>query len=128
MGCNIGRSHKITIHSIQSKVSTWKNNQCFCIKQNEKIKYQKEIIPQYYNKISKLNIIKILDYLSYDEIKEIGKINRKFNFIVQTNNMLFVKFFRRKSSIEDNKFNLKNFGSFSELQNVNTSYGLVSNI
>ena len=128
MGCNIGRSHKITIHSIQSKVSTWKNQQSFCVKKKDYIKYQKEAIPQYYNKISKLNIIKILDYLSYDEIKEIGKINRKFNFIVQTNNMLFVKFFRRKSSIEDNKFNLKNFGSFSELQNVNTSYGLVSNI
>ncbi len=128
MGCNIGKKHKITIHSIQSKAPTWKNQQCFCVKKKDYIKYHKEEIPQYYNKISKLNLIKILDYLSYDEIKEMGKINRKFNFIIQTNNILFVKFFRRKSSIEDNKFSLKNIGSFSELQNVNTSYGLVSNI
>ena len=42
--------------------------------------------------------VKIIDFLSYKDLKEVGKINRNFNRLVKTNNVL-VKFFKKQNSI-----------------------------
>ena len=96
-----------------------------------------EIIPKnkIINKISQNNWLKILNYLSFSDLKELGKVNRIFNSYVKHKEIL-VKFFRRTKSISSdnsnkikyqkrnsdfNKRNLQNFLSFSVLQN-NTKY------
>ncbi len=96
-----------------------------------------EIIPKnkIINKISQNNWLKILNYLSFSDLKELGKVNRIFNSYVKHKEIL-VKFFRRTKSISSdnsnkikyqkrnsdfNKRNLQNFLSFSVLQN-NTNY------
>ena len=74
----------------------------------------------------------IIDYLSYNEIKEIGKINKTFNRIVKQNEIL-IKFFKKRNS--DSKQSIKNsniksntlkFISFSLLRNSSVISGITS--
>ncbi len=106
------------------------------IKKNENISIK--IIPpeiiqknKILHKISQNNWLKILNFLSFSDLKELGKVNRIFNYYVKQKEIL-VKFFRRtKSTCTDNssikkyqnrnsdfnKKTLQNFLSFSVLQN-----------
>ena len=70
--------------------------------------------------------------LSYNEIKEIGKINKTFNRIVKQNEIL-IKFFKKRNS--DSKQSIKNsniksntlkFISFSLLRNSSVISGITS--
>ena len=69
--------------------------------------------------------------LSYNEIKEIGKINKTFNRVVKQNEIL-IKFFKKRNSdykqnnINFIKSNTYNFISFSILRNSTVVSGLVS--
>ena len=75
--------------------------------------------------------VKIIDYLSFNEIKEIGKINKTFNRVVKQNEIL-IKFFKKRNSdykqnnINFIKSNTYNFISFSILRNSTVVSGLVS--
>ncbi len=75
--------------------------------------------------------VKIIDYLSFNEIKEIGKINKTFNRVVKQNEIL-IKFFKKRNSdykqnnINFIKSNTYNFISFSLLRNSTVVSGLVS--
>ena len=123
------RSKKIYINSSYKckKSSTWKNINKLSINKNYVSSDKNRIQPKFFNKIGKVNCINIMNFLSYNDIKEIGKINRKFNFMIRTNNIL-VKFFRRKSSLNEKSFNgIVKYGSFSELQNISTTYNQEKN-
>ena len=64
--------------------------------------------------------VKVIDFLSYNELKEVGKVNRKFNMLVKNNNVL-VKFFKKKNTEYDNIIdNIISFDSFSQLQKYET--------
>lgn len=52
-------------------------------------------------KVSQLSWLNIIDYLNYTDIKEVGKTNKMFNYLVRQNSVL-IKFFKRK------KTNMKN--------------------
>ena len=75
--------------------------------------------------------VKIIDFLSFNEIKEIGKINKTFNRVVKQNEIL-IKFFKKRNSdykqnnINFIKSNTYNFISFSLLRNSTVVSGLVS--
>jgi hypothetical protein len=75
--------------------------------------------------------VKIIDYLPYNEIKEIGKINKTFNRVVKQNEILIKFFKKRNSSCVGNKSvksgiksNTNKFLSFSVLRNST----IVSNV
>ena len=123
MGCNVMKRRNITINSNvkYKKTSTWNSINRFNI--DKKFECEQNVIKiNYFNTIKKDNCINIINFLSYNDLKEIGKVNRKFNFMIKTNNIL-VKFFRRKSSFNEKIMNrIINYRSFSELQNISTIY------
>ena len=51
---------------------------------------------EYKNFISQNNWLNILDFLNYAEIKEVGKTNKLFNYLVKQNQIL-IKFFKKKN-------------------------------
>ena len=62
---------------------------------------------------------KILDFLSYQDLREVGKVNKKLNSLVKSNEIL-LKFFKNK---EEDICNYKqSFDSFSQLKNSNYSF------
>jgi hypothetical protein len=61
---------------------------------------------------------KILDFLSYQDLKEVGKVNKKLNSLVKSNEIL-LKFFKNKE--DDISYN-KSFDSFSQLKKSNYSF------
>jgi hypothetical protein len=108
-------------------------------KDNLDLKYMSPyIIPKnkIIDKITQKNWFQILNFLSFSDLKELGKVNRIFNHYVKQKEIL-VKFFRRTKSIHTenssqikykkrnsdcNKRNLQYFLSFSLLQkNTNNS-------
>ena len=71
--------------------------------------------------------VKVIDFLSYNELKEVGKINRKFNKLVKTNNVL-VKFFKKKNSIYSKNVNKSvSFDTFNQLQRNSTDVDISEN-
>lgn len=54
-------------------------------------------------KVSQLSWLNIIDYLNYTDIKEVGKTNKMFNYLVRQNRVL-IKFFKRKKT---NRKNIK---------------------
>ena len=76
---------------------------------------------EYNNKESKSLIsqnswINVLDFLNYSDLKEVGKTNKLFNYLVKQNKIL-VKFFKKKNNqIIYNIYAKKIFESFSILQ------------
>ena len=70
--------------------------------------------------------VKIIDYLSFNEIKEIGKINKTFNRVVKQNEIL-IKFFKKRNSDYKQSFiksNTVKYISFSMLRNSTIISGL----
>ena len=87
MGCGMNKTKKPVIISITSlnyrkTIRTTRTN-------SRKKSYK--------NMISKNSWFYILDFLSYNEIKEVGKTNKMFNYLVKQNQIL-VKFFKNKNT------------------------------
>ena len=89
--------NSITSNSNNSVKETNIKSTCFSFEPNSLKKtffnFNKKII--YNNLITKMLWVKVIDFLSYNELKEVGKVNRKFNMLVKNNNVL-VKFFKKK--------------------------------
>lgn len=68
------------------------------IKINHIDKKKKGIRKEYKNLISQNNWLNILDFLNYGEIKEVGKTNKLFNYLVKQNQIL-IKFFKKKNDL-----------------------------
>ena len=76
--------------------------------------------------ISQKSWTNIIDYLNYSELKEVGKINKAFNYLAKQNKIL-VKFFKKKSDLQRQMvgrniniiYSKKVFDSFCLLQNSN---------
>ncbi len=67
---------------------------------------------------------KILDFLSYQDLKEVGKVNKKLNSLVKSNEIL-LKFFKNKE--EDISNYKQSFDSFSQLK-ISNYYSFCTNI
>lgn len=126
MGCNMQKGeiiiNSITSNSNNSSKETNIKSTCFSFEPNSLKKtffnFNKKII--YNNLITKMLWVKVIDFLSYNELKEVGKVNRKFNMLVKNNNVL-VKFFKKKNTEYDNVIdNIISFDSFSQLQKYET--------
>lgn len=114
--------NSITSNSNNSSKETNIKSTCFSFEPNSLKKtffnFNKKII--YNNLITKMLWVKVIDFLSYNELKEVGKVNRKFNMLVKNNNVL-VKFFKKKNTEYDNVIdNIISFDSFSQLQKYET--------
>ena len=110
--------NSITSNSNNSSKETNIKSTCFSFEPNSLKKtffnFNNKII--YNNLITKMLWVKVIDFLSYNELKEVGKVNRKFNMLVKNNNVL-VKFFKKKNTEYDNVIdNIISFDSFSQLQ------------
>ena len=71
---------------------------------------------EYKNLISQNSWINVLDFLNYSDLKEVGKANKLFNYLVKQNQIL-VKFFKKKNNgMYYNMYTKKIFESFSILQ------------
>ena len=125
MGCAAQKNDKIIIasrisNSNLSSTGAWKKNNRFSIEYNSIRKHKFPLQNQYLNSITNMLWVKVIDFLSYNELKEVGKVNRKFNMLVKNNNVL-VKFFKKKNTEYDNVIdNIISFDSFSQLQKYET--------
>ncbi len=121
MGCTAEKNNKIIIvsrisNSILSSTGAWKKNNRFSIDFNLIQKHTFTFQNQLLNSITNMLWVKVIDFLSYNELKEVGKVNRKFNMLVKNNEVL-VKFFKKKNTEYDNVIdNIISFDSFSQLQ------------
>ena len=103
MGCGINRT-------VMTKVYRVDNNK----NQNSKRGGHKN--KEYKNLISQNSWINVLDFLNYSDLKEVGKANKLFNYLVKQNQIL-VKFFKKKNNgMYYNMYTKKIFESFSILQ------------
>ena len=103
MGCGINRT-------VMPKVYRVDNNK----NQNSKRGGHKN--KEYKNLISQNSWINVLDFLNYSDLKEVGKANKLFNYLVKQNQIL-VKFFKKKNNgMYYNMYTKKIFESFSILQ------------
>ena len=132
MGCTAEKNNKIIIvsrisNSILSSTGAWKKNHRFSIEYNSIRKHKFPLQNQYLNSITNMLWVKVIDFLSYNELKEVGKINRKFNKLVKTNNVL-VKFFKKKNSIYSKNVNKSvSFDTFNQLQRNSTDVDISEN-
>ena len=107
MGCGIEGSKKIKINYLT-------------ILPNSDSTFNSKMQTLYYRnnnslKISKNNWLIILNFLQYKELKEIGKVNRQFNYYTKDNRIL-IKFFQKK---EDDYFNNFNYENKKYIDNYN---------
>ena len=86
MGCGIEGSKKIKINYY----SLYKNSHSTINTKTTNPSYRKNM-----HKISSKNWLRILNFLQYKELKEVGKINRQLNFLSKDNRIL-IKFFQKK--------------------------------
>lgn len=93
MGCHIGKK-KITLRSTVKKEESLKCYNKFEKKLTLKENNKKKNICGAIRQSSWLNVI---DFLKYDEIKEVGKANKMFNYLVKQTQIL-IKFFKKKES------------------------------
>ena len=94
MGCGISAKKEIKVISTSSTQSA----QNFTPQpRNNSIKKKAT------GKVSQLSWLNIIDYLNYTDIKEVGKTNKMFNYLVRQNRVL-IKFFKRKKT---NRKNIK---------------------
>jgi RIO-like serine/threonine protein kinase len=102
MGCGIQHVNKINIQT-EIFIPTKKSNDSIETKHSfNRLKL---------NKISKNNWLKIIDYLQYQELKEVAKTNRLLNYLSKDDKIL-IKFFKKKNDIID----------FITPYNTNTSF------
>ena len=86
MGCGIQHVNKINIQT-EIFIPTKKSNDSIETKHSfNRLKL---------NKISKNNWLKIIDYLQYQELKEVAKTNRLLNYLSKDDKIL-IKFFKKK--------------------------------
>lgn len=119
MGCNVQKKSIVVQSKIQIKGSDTTKRNFSSINLNSILKfpyYKKETIELYQNKITQKNWKKVLDYLPYQDLKEVGKVNRKFNNYIKSNEIL-VKFFKKKENQYIKIINKREFASFSQLKN-----------
>lgn len=129
MGCglNRGKTIKITKKKVNYpllKIERIDNNNSLYIKMNsnsifsdnnQKTRensghYQKQFQSKILcAKISENNWSKVIDYLNFKELKEVGKINKYFNYLAKQDRVL-VKFFSKKQN--------KNFKTESKNKNI----------
>ena len=132
MGCTAEKNNKIIIvsrisNSNLSSTGAWKKNNRFSIEYNSIRQHKFPLQKQYLNSITNMLWVKVIDFLSYNELKEVGKINRKFNKLVKTNNVL-VKFFKKKNSIYSKNVNKSvSFDTFNQLQRNSTDVDISEN-
>ena len=71
-------------------------------------------------KLTPQNRLKIIQFISYKDLKELGKVNRMFNHYVKQKEIL-VKFFRRVHSeyTEESSKQIQNIKKYSEIPNQN---------
>ena len=94
MGCGISAKKEIKVISTSSTQSA----QNFTPQpRNNSIKKKTT------GKVSQLSWLNIIDYLNYTDIKEVGKTNKMFNYLVRQNRVL-IKLFKRKKT---NRKNIK---------------------
>ena len=139
MGCTAQKNDKIIIvsrisNSNLSSTGAWKKNNRFSIELDLIQRHKFSLKNQYLNSITNILWLKVIDYLSYKELKEVGKINRKFNKLVKNNNVL-LKFFKKINSIYSRNINkndnILSFDTFSQLQRNSidiNSFNDISNI
>ncbi len=102
MGCGINRTTMPKVYCVDNKNTISKRGEY-----NSK---------EYKSLISQNSWINILDFLNYSDLKEVGKTNKLFNYLVKQNTIL-VKFFKNKNNeIMYNIYAKKIFESFSILQ------------
>ena len=102
MGCGINRTTMPKVYCVDNKNKISKRGEY-----NSK---------EYKSLISQNSWINILDFLNYSDLKEVGKTNKLFNYLVKQNKIL-VKFFKKKNNvIMYNIYAKKIFESFSILQ------------
>jgi hypothetical protein len=111
MGCGIESSKKIKINYNTLYINSYSTI-------NTKISN-----PPYRNKINRLSSkiwLRILNYLQYKELKEVGKINRKLNFISKDNRIL-IKFFQKQEEEDNTIYSFENENSTQVLDNFDKS-------
>lgn len=87
MGCGINHGNKINVQT-EVFIPTKKSNDSIETKHSfNRLKL---------NKISKNNWLKIIDYLQYQELKEVAKTNRMLNYLSKDDKIL-IKFFQKKN-------------------------------
>ncbi len=87
MGCGIQHVNKINIQT-EIFIPTKKSNDSIETKHSfNRLKLKK---------ISKNNWLKIIDYLQYQELKEVAKTNRMLNYLSKDDKIL-IKFFQKKN-------------------------------
>ena len=83
MGCGINRTTMPKVYCVDNKNKISKRGEY-----NSK---------EYKSLISQNSWINILDFLNYSDLKEVGKTNKLFNYLVKQNKIL-VKFFKNKNN------------------------------
>jgi hypothetical protein len=113
MGCGIQRATKINI--IKSEVYIPKKSSKSTV---ETINNERKKI----DKISKKNWLRIMDFLQYKELKEVGKINRLLNYLSKDDKILIKFFKRKKTNVEYIKINqcneISHFNNNTLVQNI----------
>lgn len=115
MGCGLKKANKI---NIESNITIPKKRSNTSMETNNtNINYNK-----FANKISKKNWLRIIDYLQYNELKEIGKTNRTFNYLIKDDKILIKFFKRKKTNLEYIKINqcndISHFNNNTLVQNI----------
>jgi hypothetical protein len=122
MGCKIPKSSNIKISIINSENTSTSSNRNIDIKKYPYYSYQNTILNSYYNsynnKLTPNLWKKVIDFLPYQDLKEVGKTNRKFNKICKNGNIL-IKFFKKKDDCD--YFQHISFASFSQLRKFDAS-------
>ncbi len=111
MGCGIEGSKKIKINYY----SLYKNSHSTINTKTTNPSYRKNM-----HKISSKNWLRILNFLQYKELKEVGKINRKLNFISKDNRIL-IKFFQKQEEEDNTIYSFENENSTQVLDNFDKS-------
>ena len=102
MGCGINRNKMTKVYCVDNQNRISKRGE-YNSKESKSLIYQN-------------SWINILDFLNYSDLKEVGKTNKLFNYLVKQNKIL-VKFFKNKNNeIMYNIYAKKIFESFSILQ------------
>jgi hypothetical protein len=87
MGCGINHGNKINVQT-EVFIPTKKSN--------DSIETKNSFNRLTLNNISKKNWLKIIDYLQYQELKEVAKTNRMLNYLSKDDKIL-IKFFQKKN-------------------------------
>jgi hypothetical protein len=125
MGCKIPKCSDIKVISKTFSEKTLgspriKSYKIFSDK--DKFQISEKGFKSYNNKITPNLWKKVFDFLPYQDLKEVGKVNRKFNIKCKSYTIL-LKFFQNKDDYYDYNTSIKkkSFDSLSQLQISNDS-------